>query len=115
MPKKPQRCSASSKTWAKKSTWRSTSTSAQGLPDSGAGLLGIYPVEDLIWDNTNKALQFRADILNLHSLSKVGLRNLAQGLEKSELDDYTDITTLIGIEFDDNTPWGKLTILELRC
>ena len=74
----------------------------------------IYPVDDLIWDNTNKALQFRGDILNLHSLSKVGLRNLAQGLENSELDDYTDITTLIGIEFDDNTPWGKLTILELR-
>ncbi|WLH38045.1 OsmC domain/YcaO domain-containing protein [Pseudomonas sp. FP2196] len=78
------------------------------------GYSEIYPVEDLIWDNTNKALQFRADILNLHSLSKVGLRNLAQGLENSELDDYTDITTLIGIEFDDNTPWGKLTILELR-
>ncbi len=67
----------------------------------------IYPVDDLIWDNTNKALQFRADILNLHSLSKVGLRNLAQGLENSELDDYTDITTLIGIEFDDNTPWAS--------
>jgi ribosomal protein S12 methylthiotransferase accessory factor len=74
----------------------------------------IYPVEDLIWDNTNKALAFRADILNLHNLSKVGLRNLAKGLEDSELDDYTDITTLIGIEFDDNTAWGQLTILELR-
>lgn len=74
----------------------------------------IYPVDDLIWDNTNKALAFRADILNLHNLSKVGLRNLAKGLEDSELDDYTDITTLIGIEFDDNTPWGKLTILELK-
>ncbi|MDE1198840.1 MAG: OsmC domain/YcaO domain-containing protein [Pseudomonas sp.] len=74
----------------------------------------IYPVDDLIWDNTNKALQFRADILNLHNLSKVGLRTLAKGLEDSELDDYTDITTLIGIEFDDNTAWGQLTILELR-
>src|SRR5690606_35219455 len=31
-----------------------------------------------------------------------------------ELDDYTDVPTLIGIEFDDNTPWGKLTILELK-
>ena len=30
------------------------------------------------------------------------------------LDDYTDIVTLIGIEFDDNTPWGQLTILELK-
>jgi ribosomal protein S12 methylthiotransferase accessory factor len=74
----------------------------------------IYPVDDLIWDNTNKALQFRADILNLHNLSKVGLRTLAKRLEDSELDDYTDITTLIGIEFDDNTAWGQLTILELK-
>ncbi|MFP3787342.1 OsmC domain/YcaO domain-containing protein, partial [Burkholderia sp. SIMBA_024] len=32
------------------------------------GYSEIYPVEDLIWDNTNRALSFRADILNLHSL-----------------------------------------------
>ena len=36
------------------------------------------------------------------------------GLVESELDDYTDITSLIGIEFDDNTAWGQLTILELK-
>ena len=74
----------------------------------------IYLVEDLIWDNTNKALFFRADILNLHSLDKAGLKALVKRLEDSELDDYTDITTLIGIEFDDNTVWGQLTILELK-
>jgi ribosomal protein S12 methylthiotransferase accessory factor len=68
----------------------------------------------LIWDNTNKALSFRSDILNLHSLTNVGLRALVKRLENSELDDYTDITTLIGIEFDDNTAWGQLTILELK-
>src|SRR3546814_3177527 len=32
------------------------------------GYSEVYPVEDLIWDNTNKALLFRADILNLHRL-----------------------------------------------
>jgi ribosomal protein S12 methylthiotransferase accessory factor len=74
----------------------------------------IYPVDDLIWDNTNKALFFREDILNLHSLDKAGLKALLKRLEDSELDDYTDITTLIGIEFDDNTVWGQLTILELK-
>ncbi|MCK9815745.1 OsmC domain/YcaO domain-containing protein [Pseudomonas sp. MAFF 302046] len=74
----------------------------------------IYPVDDLIWDNTNKALFFRDDILNLHSLDEDGLRSLVQRLEESELDEYTDITTLIGIEFDDNTPWGQLTVLELK-
>ncbi|MCP5174842.1 MAG: OsmC domain/YcaO domain-containing protein [Moraxellaceae bacterium] len=74
----------------------------------------IYPVEDLIWDNTNKALLFREDILNLHRLEDNKLAKLLERLEESDLDDYTDIVTLIGIEFDDNTPWGQLTLLELK-
>ncbi|MCP3751503.1 OsmC domain/YcaO domain-containing protein [Pseudomonas sp. SBB6] len=74
----------------------------------------IYPVDDLIWDNTNKALFFREDILNLHRLDDEQLHALVERLEESELDDYTDITTLIGVEFDDNTAWGQLTILELK-
>ena len=74
----------------------------------------IYPADDLIWDNTNKALFFRADILNLHRLDEDELKGLVERLVESELDDYTDITTLIGIEFDDNTAWGQLTILELK-
>ena len=78
------------------------------------GYSEIYPVDDLIWDNTNKALAFRADILNLHSLDDAGLEALLERLEESELDDYTDIITLIGVEFDENTEWGQLTILELK-
>jgi ribosomal protein S12 methylthiotransferase accessory factor len=74
------------------------------------GYSEVYPVEDLIWDNTNKALLFRKDILNLHRLDDTRLERL----EDSELDDYTDIITLIGIEFDENTAWGQLTILELK-
>ena len=78
------------------------------------GYSEVYPIEDLIWDNTNKALQYRADILNLHRLDDRGLKALLKRLEDSGLDDYTDIITLIGIEFDENTPWGQLTILELK-
>ncbi|ONG37607.1 protein involved in RimO-mediated beta-methylthiolation of ribosomal protein S12 YcaO [Alkanindiges hydrocarboniclasticus] len=74
----------------------------------------IYLVEDLIWDNTNKALLFREDILNLHRLDDTSLEALVERLEDSDLDDYTEISTLIGIEFDDNTVWGQLTILELK-
>ena len=74
----------------------------------------VYPVEDLIWDNTNKALNFREDILNLHRLSEDQLADLVERLEESELDNYIDIITLIGIEFDENTVWGQLTILELK-
>ena len=78
------------------------------------GYSEIYPVEDLIWDNTNKALAFREDILNLHRLDDAGLAALLERLEDSELDDYTEIITLIGVEFDENTVWGQLTILELK-
>ncbi|MFT5599023.1 MAG: ribosomal protein S12 methylthiotransferase accessory factor, partial [Chitinophagales bacterium] len=78
------------------------------------GYSEVYPVEDLIWDNTNKALHYREDILNLHSLNDESLANLLARLEESQLDNYTDIRTLIGIEFDENTVWGQLTILELK-
>ncbi|GAA0412121.1 OsmC domain/YcaO domain-containing protein [Cocleimonas flava] len=74
----------------------------------------VYPVEDLIWDNTNKALDYREDILNIHALSEDALITLKERLEDSQLDNYTDIKTLIGIEFDENTVWGQLTILELK-
>ena len=74
----------------------------------------VYPVDDLIWDNTNNALNYREDILNLHSLSKQALIKLVSRLEESQLDNYTDIGTLIGIVFDENTVWGKLTIIELK-
>lgn len=78
------------------------------------GYSEVYPVEDLVWDNTNKALLFRADILNLHRLDSDALEALLERLENSELDEYGDIATLIGIEFDENTEWGQLTVLELK-
>ena len=78
------------------------------------GYSEVYPAEDLIWDNTNKSLLFREDILNLHHLDDERLEDLLDRLENNELDDYSDIATLIGIEFDENTIWGQLTVLELR-
>ncbi|KMT65791.1 OsmC domain/YcaO domain-containing protein [Catenovulum maritimum] len=74
----------------------------------------VYDVEDLIWDNTNKALDYREDILNIHSLEEDQLIDLVEQLEATQLDNYIDISTLIGIEFDENTAWGQLTILELK-
>mgnify|MGYP001810192691 FL=1 len=78
------------------------------------GYSEIYPVEDLVWDNTNKALLFRDDILNLHQLDEASLEALLERLDNNELDDYGDIGTLIGIQFDENTAWGQLTVLELK-
>jgi ribosomal protein S12 methylthiotransferase accessory factor len=78
------------------------------------GYSEVYPIEDLVWDNTNKALLFREDILNLSRLDDARLASLLERLENNELDEYGDIPTLIGIEFDENTVWGQLTVLELK-
>jgi ribosomal protein S12 methylthiotransferase accessory factor len=75
----------------------------------------IYSTDDLIWDNHNKSIAFRADILNLHSLNDKALSKLVDKLEESEIDDYTKISELIGVAFDENTPWGQLNIGELKC
>ncbi|MAL99018.1 MAG: OsmC domain/YcaO domain-containing protein [Alteromonadaceae bacterium] len=78
------------------------------------GYSEVYPVEDLVWDNTNMALDYREDILNLHRLDDDQLADLVERLEESQLDNYMKIINLIGVEFDENTVWGQLTILELK-
>ncbi|MCR9205143.1 MAG: OsmC domain/YcaO domain-containing protein [Halobacteriovoraceae bacterium] len=74
----------------------------------------IYEVEDLIWDNNNRALLFREDILNIHQLDDSKLSSLLENLEESELDDFMPISELIGITFDEFDAWGRLTVGELK-
>lgn len=78
------------------------------------GYSEVYPADDLIWDNSNKALNFREDILNIHSLDDESLEALLDRLEESELDNYTLISDLIGILFDDTSVWNRLDIGELK-
>ena len=75
----------------------------------------IYQPEDLIWDNHNQAIEYREDILNLHSLSDQELTNLIDRLEESDLDNYMPVSELIGIAFDEASVWGQLVIGELKC
>jgi ribosomal protein S12 methylthiotransferase accessory factor len=52
------------------------------------GYSEVYPVEDLIWDNTNKACCSGADILN-PCPDDDALAALPDRLENNELDDYS--------------------------
>lgn len=74
----------------------------------------IYPPEDLVWDNHNKALDFRADILSLHKLNPAQLSSLVERFDNSDIDDYTKVGEVIGVAFEEGTPWGLLTVLELK-
>ena len=75
----------------------------------------IYPAEDLIYDNHNRALLFRDDILNIHDLNEQELKDLIERLEEEGLDDFMPISELIGITFDDASIWGRLVVGELKC
>ncbi len=74
----------------------------------------IYPIEDLIWDNNNISLDFREQILCVHSLNSEQLEDLVDKLEESELDDHMPISELIGVAFDENDNWGQLSVGELK-
>lgn len=75
----------------------------------------IYLPEDLIWDNNNKAFDYRQDILNLHQLDDRALNQLIKKFERSELDDMMLISELINVAFDENSAWARVTISELKC
>lgn len=79
------------------------------------GYSEIYQVDDLVWDNSNRALLYRDSILNLHRLNEEEVISLLEDLENSELDEQMPVCELIGISFDDNTPWAELTLGELKA
>lgn len=74
----------------------------------------IYEADDLIWDNHNRALEYRSNILNIHSLNNEDLLSLLNKLEESELDNYMPISELIGIAFEETSTWGQCDIGELK-
>ncbi len=75
----------------------------------------IYEFSDLMWDNNNRAINFREDILNIHQLDDKKLEDLVDRLDESGIDIYTTIAELIGVAFDENSVWGQMTIGELRA
>lgn len=78
------------------------------------GYSEIYEADDLIWDNHNRAIEYRSDLLNLHRLEDNELSDFVEKLEESDLDNYMPISELIGIAFDENSVWGQLDIGELK-
>ena len=79
------------------------------------GYSEIYAAEDLVWNNTNKALHFRKEILTIHSLDDLALAALLKKMDDGELDDYVSVPELIGVAFDEHSPWGKCTVGELKA
>lgn len=74
----------------------------------------IYEVNDLIWDNNNRAIKYRTSILNIFELSNEELLELMDNLYDDAIDDYTLLSELISVPFDTDTLWGQITVGELK-
>ena len=75
----------------------------------------IYMPEDLVWDNNNKGVLFREEILSLHRLTDKELEDLLEKMEEYELDDHLPVSELIGVAFDEVSNWGQLVNGELKA
>lgn len=75
----------------------------------------IYPIEDLLWENNNRSLVFREDILNIHRLTNENISNLLEKLDEYEIDEHMNVSELIGVAFEEFSNWGQLVISELKA
>lgn len=79
------------------------------------GMSEIYPVEDLIWNNSNKGARLRRQILLLPKMKSQQLEEVLELLEELEVDDQELVSHLIGVLFDKGSNWDTLRIGELKA
>jgi ribosomal protein S12 methylthiotransferase accessory factor len=79
------------------------------------GMADLYPVDDLIHNNNNQAIELRGAVLRLDDLSVDEAGELESQLEQAGLDDYLHVAELIGVCPDPGTLWSHMRVGELRC
>ena len=79
------------------------------------GMADLYPVDDLIHNNNNRAIGLRGAVLRLDDLSVDEAGELESQLEQAGLDDYLHVAELIGVCPDPGTLWSHMRVGELRC
>jgi len=78
------------------------------------GLSEVYPIEDLEWDNNNRAATWRPVLLNLHTVDNDELQGLYDWLVDASVDDRLSVATLAGVAPDPGSPWDALRVGHLR-
>ncbi len=75
----------------------------------------IYPFEDLVWDNNNSAVELRAALLNIKTLSDQDLQICWDFFEDADYNDGQVLSELIGVVADPETVWSELRVGELKA
>ncbi|MDD2702727.1 MAG: YcaO-like family protein, partial [Candidatus Omnitrophica bacterium] len=78
------------------------------------GMSEVYPVDDLVFANYNRGMKFRKEILCLPSLGRKALARLLGKLNSGDAGDEEAVSHLIGIAFEETSPWTQVCFGELK-
>ncbi len=81
------------------------------------GMSEIYPLDDLIYNNTNCGIDFQEALLSLPESdeSKDTYQAYLEELENEDLNDEDLVCSILGILPDEKSPWKTLRLGELKC
>ncbi|WP_406020175.1 30S ribosomal protein S12 methylthiotransferase accessory factor YcaO [Succinivibrio sp.] len=81
------------------------------------GMSEIYPVDDLVYNNTNLGIDFQDALLSLPDTDETEetYESYLQELENEEFDNDTNVCSLLGVLPDEKSPWENLRMGELKC
>ncbi len=81
------------------------------------GMSEIYPIDDLIYNNTNSAVDLQESLLSLPSSNESDETYMSylEELEQEEFDNSTLVAKTLGILPDEQSPWARLRFGELKC
>lgn len=81
------------------------------------GMSEIYPIDDLIYNNTNSTIDFQEAILSLPSSSEKQDTYLdyLKELEDENFNNEMLVCPSLGILTDNSSPWKNLRVAELKC
>ena len=81
------------------------------------GMSEIYPVDDLVYNNTNLGIDFQDALLSLPDTDETEetYESYLQELENEEFDNDTNVCALLGVLPDEKSSWENLRMGELKC
>ena len=81
------------------------------------GMSEIYPNDDLVYNNTNAAIDFQEALLSLpgSNESEEMYRSYLEELENEDFDNESNVCQILGLLPDSKSPWATLRMGELRC
>jgi len=74
----------------------------------------IYACEDLLWENNNRGIAIRKDVLAIVELDKGKAEKLLEYLQQQDIDDLQPVAALLGLPNQPGSIWEDFRVAELK-